>query len=75
MKTTNTLLGIIAIILVIYAIVDFSNWNYKCNQERLEREMYLKLNPPLTQNQIDSMKNEIKKDDRILDSLSELLYK
>jgi poly-D-alanine transfer protein DltD len=72
LKTTNILLSIIAIILVIYAIIDFSNWNYRCNQERLETEIYLKLNPPLIQNQIDSMKNEIYKDDKILDSLSKL---
>ncbi len=72
LKTTNILLSIIAIILVIYAIIDFSNWNYRYNQERLETEIYLKLNPPLIQNQIDSMKNEIYKDDKILDSLSKL---
>lgn len=41
MKTTNTLLGIIAAILVIYAIIDFSNWNYENSLKRSEEILKL----------------------------------
>jgi uncharacterized protein YneF (UPF0154 family) len=76
MKTTNTLLGIITIILIIFAAVSLGTWYSEYSQKQVEMEIYemrreweLKANPPLTQNQIDSMNNE---SDRILDSLSKL---